>query len=63
MYHTKPWYQSKTLWAAVITGVAGVAMTVVGEGLVTEQIAGGILIGVGLLNTVLRMITTEPLRL
>ena len=58
----KPWYQSRTLWAAVLTGIAGVAMTVVGEGMVTEQVAGGILIGVGLLNAVLRMITTESLR-
>jgi len=59
----KPWYQSKTLWAAVITGIAGVAMAVVGEGMVNEQVAGGILIAVGLLNTILRMITTEPLRI
>jgi hypothetical protein len=59
----KPWYESKTLWAAIITGIAGVAMAVVGEGLVTEQVAGGILIGVGLLNAVLRMITTEAVRL
>ena len=58
----KPWYQSRTLWAAVITGIAGVAMTVVGEGMVSEQVAGGILVGVGLLNAVLRMITTESLR-
>jgi hypothetical protein len=58
----KPWYQSKTLWAAVITGIAGVAMTIVGEGMVSEQVAGGILVGVGLLNAVLRMITTESLR-
>ena len=60
--NSKLWYQSRTLWAAVITGIAGVAMTVVGEGLVTEQVAGGILIAVGLLNAVLRMITTESLR-
>ena len=59
----KPWYQSKTLWAAVITGIAGVAMAVVGEGLVNTQVAGGILIAVGLLNSILRMITTEPLKI
>ena len=59
----KPWYQSKTLWAAVITGIAGVAMAVVGEGMVNEQVAGGILIAVGLLNSILRMITTEPLKI
>jgi uncharacterized membrane protein len=59
----KPWYQSKTLWAAVITGIAGVAMTLVGEGMVSEQVAGGILIAVGLLNSILRMLTSEPLKL
>ena len=59
---SKPWYQSKTIWAAVITAVAGVALAFVTEGVVNEQVAGGILIGVGLLNTVLRMITTETLR-
>ena len=59
----KPWYQSKTIWAAIITAVAGVALSLVSEGVVNEQVAGGILIGVGLLNTVLRMITTETLRL
>jgi uncharacterized membrane protein len=63
MHHIKPWYQSKTLWAAVITGIIGVATAVAGEGLVSEQVAGGILIGVGLLNTLLRMVTTEPLGL
>jgi drug/metabolite transporter (DMT)-like permease len=58
---TTVWYQSKTIWAAVITGVAGVAMAVIGEGVVNEQVAGGILIAVGLLNTVLRRLTTKPL--
>ena len=59
---SKPWYQSKTIWAAVITAVAGVALAFVTEGVVSEQVAGGILIAVGVLNTVLRMITTETLR-
>jgi len=62
MRSSKPWYQSRTIWAAVITAVAGVALSLVSEGVVSEQVAGGILIGVGLLNTVLRMITTESLR-
>jgi hypothetical protein len=58
----KPWYKSKTIQAAVITGVIGVAMAVVGEGVVNEQVAGGILVAVALLNTVLRMVTTESVR-
>ena len=63
MYYSKPWYQSKTLWAAVITGIVGVATALVGEGLVSTEVAGGILIGVGLLNSVLRVITTDALRM
>jgi len=59
----KPWYQSKTLWVAVITGIIGVATVVTGEGMVNEQVAGGILVAVGLLNAILRMITTQSLRL
>ena len=63
MYYSKPWYQSKSLWAAVITGIVGVATALVGEGLVSTEVAGGILIGVGLLNSVLRVITTDALRM
>ena len=59
----KPWYQSKTLWAAALTGVIGVATVVAGEGMVSTEVAGGIMIAVGLLNTVLRMVTTQSLRL
>ena len=63
MNYSKPWYQSKTLWTAVITGIVGVATAIIGEGLVSTEVAGGILIGVGLLNSVLRVITTDALRM
>ena len=59
----KPWYKSKMLWAAVLTGIVGVATVVVGEGLVSVEVAGGIMIAVGLLNSVLRWLTTEELKL
>ena len=59
----KPWYKSKMLWAAALTGVVGVATVVVGEGLVSVEVAGGIMIAVGLLNSVLRWLTTEELKL
>jgi uncharacterized membrane protein len=57
------WYQSKTLWAAAITGVLGVATVIVGEGLVSQEVAGGILVAVSILQGVLRMLTTGPVRL
>ena len=59
----KPWYQSRTLWAALLTGIVGIATVVVGEGLVSVQAAGGIMVAVGLLNSVLRMLTSEELKL
>ena len=62
LYGTK-WYVSKTLWAAAITGILGVATVVVGEGLVSPEVAGGILVGVSILQGVLRMLTTGPVRL
>jgi uncharacterized membrane protein len=57
------WYLSKTLWAAAITGVLGVITVVIGEGLVSPEVAGGILVGVSILQGVLRMLTTGPVRL
>jgi hypothetical protein len=54
-----PWYKLKTIQAAIITGIIGVAMAVVGEGVVNEQVAGGILVAVALLNTVLAMVGKE----
>jgi len=59
----KPWYKSRTIWAAVLTGIIGVAVAVAGGDVVSTEVAGGILVAVGLLEAVLRMITTEPLRL
>ena len=60
---SKPWYQSKTLWAAVLTGVIGVATVVVSDELVSKDIAGVIIIGIAVVSSILRTLTTEPLRL
>jgi uncharacterized membrane protein len=62
LYGTK-WYLSKTLWAAAITGILGVATVIVGEGMVTPEVAGGILVCVSVLQSILRMLTTGPVRL
>ena len=59
----KLWYESKTLWAAVLTGLLGVATVVVGEELVSQNVAGFILMGVAVVQSVLRVITTGPVRL
>jgi heme/copper-type cytochrome/quinol oxidase subunit 4 len=62
LYGTK-WYVSKTLWAAVLTGLAGVAMVLVNEELVTQDVAGLILMGVAVVQSVLRVLTVSPVRL
>lgn len=61
----KPWWQSKTLWIAVLQIVAGVLGAILGQ----EWIAGHpqatsvIVVIVGVLNAVLRSITSKPLKL
>jgi hypothetical protein len=57
----KKWYTSKTLWTAVVTGVVGIATAVVGDNLVSSQTAGYILVAVGVLNGILRKITSQPI--
>jgi uncharacterized membrane protein len=57
------WYESKTLWVAVLTGLLGIATVLVSEDLVTKDIAGFILMGVAVLQGILRVITTGPIRL
>jgi hypothetical protein len=57
----KKWYTSKTLWTAVVTGLVGIATAVVGDNLVSSQTAGYILVAVGVLNGILRKITSQPI--
>jgi heme/copper-type cytochrome/quinol oxidase subunit 4 len=57
------WYKSKTLWAAVGVGLTGVACVLVQEELVTQDVAGFILMAVAVIQGILRVITTGPIRL
>jgi hypothetical protein len=59
----KLWYQSKTLWTAVGVGLIGVAGVLVQEELVTQDVAGFILMGVAVLQGILRILTTGPIQL
>jgi uncharacterized membrane protein len=57
----KPWYQSRTLWAAVLTGIIGVATVVVSDELVSKDMAGVIIVGIAVVSSILRTLTTKPL--
>ena len=57
----KPWYQSKSLWAAAVTGVLGVLTVVTGEGMVSTEAMGYVVVAIGVIQGVLRMLTSEPL--
>jgi len=57
----KPWWKSKTMWVSIITIVAGAFSGLVDQNLVTNpKIVSVILTVVGILNLVLRMVTSTP---
>ena len=58
----KRWYESKTLWAAAITGLIGVVGVLISEQLVSENALAAVLIVNSVLQAGLRMITSEPIR-
>ncbi len=62
MKYGKLWYQSRSLWAAVLTGVLGILTVVTGEALVSVEAMGYLVVVIGIVQGVLRMLTTEPLR-
>ena len=59
----KPWYRSKMIWVAIGTALAGLATAIAGSDVVTPQVAGWFLTGVGILNLFLRSISDERILL
>lgn len=53
---TKPFWQSKTLWVALLTIIGGIITAVAGE-----LQAGGAITLIGVVNIILRVITTTKL--
>lgn len=54
----KPWYQSKTLWFAVLTGLSGIIAA-----LESQFPTAGILVSIAsVVNIILRFATTAPLQ-
>ena len=59
MEESKKWYQSKTLWANVVAGVAGLIQSMTGTAWIDPEAQIGIL---ALVNVVLRIITKTSLK-
>ena len=64
----KDWYKSKTLWFAALTIIIGVAASVFGfdtwapDGATADLIQTVILVVVGIVNIVLRYVTSEAIK-
>ncbi len=65
MTGAKPWWLSKTIWIAVLQIVSGVLASILAqEWVASHPQAVGVLIAiVGIINAVLRSITTKPISL
>jgi hypothetical protein len=59
----KNWYQSKTMWFNIISAVLVVLEAQLGvlTPLLPSDVAPWVLLGIPLINVVLRVITTQPL--
>lgn len=53
----KKWYQSRTIWFAVLTVVAGIV-----DWIATQQAAGVAITAVGVINFALRLITAQAIK-
>lgn len=59
----KNWYQSKTMWFNIISAVLVVLEAQLGvlTPLLSPDVAPWVLLGIPIINVVLRVITTQPL--
>lgn len=59
----KNWYQSKTMWFNIISAVLVVLEVQLGvlTPLLPSDVAPWVLLGIPIINVVLRVITTQPL--
>jgi len=58
----KPIWKSKTFWLQVITAILGAVEAIGGIDVIPAEYQGGALIALAILNTVFRLVTTEPVR-
>lgn len=59
----KNWYQSKTMWFNIISAVLVVLEAQIGvlTPLLPSDVAPWVLLGIPIINVVLRIVTTQPL--
>jgi len=62
---SKPWYQSRTLWLAVLTFVAGLVGFLQADEFVAEypQVVAGLGIALAVVQVALRFLTSRPIKL
>jgi L-asparaginase/Glu-tRNA(Gln) amidotransferase subunit D len=53
----KKWYQSKTIWVAIVTAIMGIGQAFTDSGLLSENITAMLLTGLGVLHVALRTLT------
>ncbi len=58
---TKKWYSSKTMWIAIATSLVGILMAVSESIEVSGGDAGVLLSIVGVVNFILRYVTSRPI--
>ena len=61
MKNSKPWWQSKTIWVNVLTAVGTIGAQLADA--LPPEWATKILSALAVVNLVLRVITTEPIRM
>lgn len=59
----KPIWESKTLWLQVVTAILGGVEAIGGTDVIPAEYQGAALIGLAILNTILRLLTTQPVTL
>ena len=57
----KKWFQSRTVWANALMGIAGVITAVTTDGNLNPKTVGILATVASFINIVLRMITTKPI--
>lgn len=58
----KNWYQSKTVWFSVFTGILGALQAIQTLNL-DSQVMGYITLGIGFVSFLLRTITSDPINI
>lgn len=59
----KPWYASKTMWAAILIALAGAGDALTGSTVLDSATADWVIVGISVVKMVLRKLTSQPIGL